>query len=214
MRLYRTKLFATKLVNSNYVLSPGDMVYAQRGAFEHFGIVSEVDPKTGRPIKIIEYQTPEKYKGIQAFNPKQSKVTESSFNSFQGNSRVYHVQDEANTKFKGERAVRRARIAMDMANNPKSVFSNYNLAENNCEHFATFVKNGRQGRNSRQVNTVLNNLSINPFKMVNIGKIGVLGNNNYDSLDKTLTRRGEINKKLISKVGNFGHLMDHVLPHL
>jgi hypothetical protein len=215
MKLLRTKYFATNLVNNNYRVNPGDMVFAQRGVYQHYGIVSEVDPKTGRPIKVIEYQTPEKLNSISKLNPMNSRVTESSYNSFQNGSNVYHVEDEVGTKFKGQRAVRRARIAMDMANNPKSVFSNYNLAENNCEHFATFIKNGRQGRNSRQVNTILNNVSINPLRTAaGITRIsGALGSHNYDSLDKTLTKRGENNKKIFSKIMNRGGFLDHILPH-
>jgi hypothetical protein len=102
-------------------MSPGDIVIADRGAYQHYGIV-------GKDGKIIEY-------GSEKFDPRTANVGYTSLDHFSNGSALRI--EKAKGPYTPEEVVSRAEswIGKDRGQ--------YNLRNNNCEHFAREMVSGK-----------------------------------------------------------------------
>jgi ribosomal protein L27 len=103
---------------------PGDIIYAERGAYRHFGIY------TGNG-RAVHYTLTEGVAGLRM------QIRETSFAKFAKGDDVYvlRIRNTSGVKcYSPEETVRRARSMIGA--------KNYNLVFNNCEHFAFWCKTG------------------------------------------------------------------------
>lgn len=109
--------------------TPGDIVIADRGIMKHYGIVVD---KNGT---IVEY-------GSNRRDPRFAEIRKVKLSEFKGNSPV--TVEAPNGSRRREDIIKQAESLVGTNNGV------YNLRENNCEHFARGVVNGK--RESTQVN--------------------------------------------------------------
>jgi hypothetical protein len=125
----------------------GDVLYAQRKAYRHFGIYAGHN-------RVINYATP-KVTGLSKII-----IAETWFSDFSKGDDVFILSFPKDTHCYSPRdTVKRARSCIGQ--------TGYNLASNNCEHFAVWCKTGK--RESRQVENVCNTVfgsSVEPKELI------------------------------------------------
>lgn len=118
-------------------LHPGDVIYAQDVLYRHYGIY-EGDGK------VIDFSAS---KGHET----DACIREKSFSAF-AKGRECGVDDSVEQKFSPTETVRRARSQLGKKK------GEYNLATNNCEHFARECKSGKS--ESKQVQKVVTGVAV------------------------------------------------------
>ena len=116
-------------------LHPGDIIYAQDVLYRHYGVY-EGDGK------VIDFSSSKGHETDAA----DACIREKSLDAF-ANGRECSVDDSVEQKYSPTETVRRARSQIGKRK------GEYNLATNNCEHFARECKSGKS--ESKQVQKVV-----------------------------------------------------------
>ena len=121
-------------------LKPGDVIYAQDVLYRHYGIY-EGDGK------VIDFSSSKGHETDAA----DACIREKSLSAF-AKGRECSVDDSVEQKFSPTETVRRARSQIGRRK------GEYNLATNNCEHFARECKSGKS--ESKQVQKVVAGVAV------------------------------------------------------
>lgn len=121
-------------------LKPGDVIYAQDVLYRHYGIY-EGDGK------VIDFSASKGHETDAA----DACIREKSLSVF-ANGRECGVDDSVEQKFSPKETVRRAQSQLGKKK------GEYNLATNNCEHFARECKSGKS--ESKQVQKVVAGVAV------------------------------------------------------
>ncbi len=121
-------------------LHPGDIIYAQDILYRHYGIY-EGDGK------VIDFSSSKGHETDAA----DACIREKSLSAF-AKGRECGVDDSVEQKFSPAETVRRARSQLGKKK------GEYNLATNNCEHFARECKSGKS--ESKQVQKVVAGVAV------------------------------------------------------
>ena len=121
-------------------LHPGDVIYAQDVLYRHYGIY-EGDGK------VIDFSSSKGHETDAA----DACIREKNLSAF-ANGRECGVDDSVEQKFSPTETVRRARSQLGKKK------GEYNLATNNCEHFARECKSGKS--ESKQVQKVVAGVAV------------------------------------------------------
>ena len=121
-------------------LKPGDVIYAQDVLYRHYGIY-EGDGK------VIDFSSSKGHETDAA----DACIREKSLSAF-AKGRECSVDDYVEQKFSPTETVRRARSQIGRRK------GEYNLATNNCEHFARECKSGKS--ESKQVQKVVAGVAV------------------------------------------------------
>ena len=121
-------------------LKPGDVIYAQDVLYRHYGIY-EGDGK------VIDFSSSKGHETDAA----DACIREKSLSAF-AKGRECGVDDSVEQKFSPNETVRRARSQIGRRK------GEYNLATNNCEHFARECKSGKS--ESKQVQKVVAGVAV------------------------------------------------------
>ncbi len=116
-------------------LKPGDVIYAQDVLYRHYGIYEGNG-------KVIDFSSSKGHETDAA----DACIREKSLSAF-AKGRECGVDDSVEQKFSPNETVRRARSQIGRRK------GEYNLATNNCEHFARECKSGKS--ESKQVQKVV-----------------------------------------------------------
>ena len=121
-------------------LRPGDIIYAQDILYRHYGIYEGNG-------KVIDFSSSKGHETDAA----DACIREKSISAF-ANGRECGVDDSVEQKFSPTETVRRARSQLGKKK------GEYNLATNNCEHFARECKSGKS--ESKQVQKVVAGVAV------------------------------------------------------
>lgn len=121
-------------------LKPGDVIYAQDVLYRHYGIYEGNG-------KVIDFSSS---KGHET-DASDACIREKSLSAF-AKGRECSVDDSVEQKFSPTETVRRARSQIGRRK------GEYNLATNNCEHFARECKSGKS--ESKQVQKVVAGVAV------------------------------------------------------
>lgn len=117
----------------------GDVIKVARwnGVYAHYGVYAET-PDGGHVIHYTGENEHSDFKGV---------VRETSFEEFLAGDKNYSIRkfdkDKYPNVYSGEETVKRARSQIGRAG--------YNLAFNNCEHFAVWCKTGRSDSSQTEI---------------------------------------------------------------
>ena len=121
-------------------LKPGDIIYAQDILYRHYGIYEGNG-------KVIDFSASKGHETDAA----DACIREKSLSAF-AKGRECSVDDSVEQKFSPTETVRRARSQIGRRK------GEYNLATNNCEHFARECKSGKS--ESKQVQKVVAGVAV------------------------------------------------------
>lgn len=121
-------------------LKPGDVIYAQDVLYRHYGIYEGNG-------KVIDFSSSKGHETDAA----DACIREKSLSAF-AKGRECGVDDSVEQKFSPNETVRRARSQIGRRK------GEYNLATNNCEHFARECKSGKS--ESKQVQKVVAGVAV------------------------------------------------------
>jgi len=125
-------------VTNIHIIAPGDHIMWHRNyAAYHHAIVESVDDRKNQ-IKILEYSGT-----VHRINGHFASIQSNTITFNSGGDMMYVVDYDNGCSYPNEETLRRARTRLGE--------TRYNLITNNCEHFATWCKTGRE--DSQQTKT-------------------------------------------------------------